>query len=388
MLNHPKRKVVIPIAVLCRGGTEAQTLYLMKALKPLDFEVQVVCFYESDPEVVKDFEDSGAQVILLNRLRSRGKFQLFKALYRHYREHAPDVVHVQYVEQGLLAIAAAWLAGIPVRLATVHQLGASYGHREKLLLHVAARLTTMFLCVSLAVEKSWFGDGALWNHARPETRPHWTIYDCVDTMQTRSSFSNFSDELRNRYRLASGPVIGVVGRICREKGQMVLINALSLVVNSYPDLQALIIGENYLERELNASIAKLGLERNVIMTGRLLPHEVNSLYHIMDIVSVPSLTEGFGLTAIEAMAAGKPVVASRVGGLAEIVEDGVSGILVEPQDHEQLAAAIVKCLEFPGHAADLGAAGSRRVAALFSLESYGKEIRSLYEWAIRHSDMR
>jgi glycosyltransferase involved in cell wall biosynthesis len=381
--NGHKLLVVIPIAVLCRGGTEAQTLHLIKALKPYDYEIQVVCFYESDPEVIKDFENNGTQVILLNQLRRGGKFQLLMTLYRFYREQKPAVVHVQYVEQGLIALATAWLAGVPVRFATVHQMGTSYGYRQKLLLHIAARLTTMFLCVSLAVERSWFGDGAVWNPVRQEPRRHWTIYDCTDVALVRSlAHGGNNDALRRRYGLRSGPVIGVVGRTSREKGQMVLMQALPLIMKSFRDVQVLLVGENYLQDDIMANIEEYGLQQNVVMTGRLSQEEVYRLYSLMDVVAVPSLVEGFGLTAIEAMAAGKPVVASHVGGLAEIVEDGVTGTLVEPQNHQSLATAIIRFLETPGCATEFGAAGLRKVSAMFSLDGYRKEIRSLYEWAI------
>ena len=102
----------------------------------------------------------------------------------------------------------------------------------------------------------------------------------------------------------------------------------------------------------------------------------------MDMVAVPSLSEGFGLTAVEAMAAGLPVVASRVGGLIEIVQDGLTGILVEPENHTELANAMLKCLKDREYAIQLGVAGRERVDAMFSTNAYADLIVSLYKWAL------
>lgn len=380
--NH-KIKVMIPIAILCYGGTEAQTLHLIKILKRSGYEIEVVCFYENYADVVKEYEDNGASVTLLNLDKKNNKLRLFRSLYKYYFERHPDIIHVQYVQQGFIALAAALLAHVPIRFATVHQLGSSYGNFQRMLLRTASRMTTMFLCVSQAAERSWFGNGAVWNPARPNISRHCTIYDSVDVERIRNLVSNSDrNKLQNRYGLKNGPIIGIVGRTSHDKGQIILIDACSIVVKSFPDVQVLIVGEDYQRGEIMGRASYHGLQRNVVMTGRLPAKELYELYSVMDVLTVPSRFEGFGLTAVEAMAAGLPVVASRVGGLPEIVQDGVTGFLVEPQDYRELADAILKCLTDLDYAVQLGAAGRHRAEAMFSIDVYTQSINTLYKWAI------
>jgi len=345
----------------------------------------VVCFYDYKEDVVKEFEAIGATVTLLKHGR-RSKIRLFRSLYRVYCQRCPDVVHVQYVEQGFVAVAAALAAKVPIRFATVHQLGSTYGKFQHLLLHTAARFSTLFLCVSQGAEHSWFNDSALWDPARAENRKHWTIYNCVDEERIRTVVSRTDrDALKIRYGIGKGPVIGVIGRTSFEKGQSVLLDAFAIVIKTIPGATLLVIGEDYQRNELMAQAEMLGLEEKMIMTGRLPKEEVYKLYGIIDVVAVPSRHEGFGLIAAEGMAASRPVVASRVGGLTEIVEDGVTGILVERHNYRELAAAILQCLNKPEFAAKLGSTGRRRVAEMFSVDAYDSAIVSLYQWAIRRN---
>jgi glycosyltransferase involved in cell wall biosynthesis len=382
--QNNKIKVMIPIAILCYGGTEAQTLHLVRVLKRYGYEIEVVCFYENYADIVKEYENNGATVTLLNLDKQNTKFKLFHSLYQYYLKRRPDIVHVQYVQQGFIALAAALLAHVPIRFATVHQLGSNYGIFQRMLLRTASRMTTMFLCVSQAAERSWFGDGAVWNPANPNMRRHCTIYNGIDIDQIKNMVSNSnSNKLKSRYGLKKGPIIGIVGRTSYEKGQLVLIDACTIVAKSFPDVQVLIVGEDYLRDEIMLRASKQGLQHNVVMTGRIPSNELYQLYNIMDLVAIPSCSEGFGLTAIEAMAAGKSVVASRVGGLTEIVQNGITGFLVEPQNHQKLADAILKCLKNHDYSAQLGITGRQRVEGMFSLDIYAEAIISLYQWAIK-----
>jgi L-malate glycosyltransferase len=380
--NH-KIKVMIPIAILCYGGTEIQTLHLIKILRMSGYEIEVVCFYENYADIVKEYENNGATVTLMNLDKKNNKLKLFHSLYQYYLKRRPDVVHVQYVQQGFIALAAALLAHVPIRFATVHQLGSNFGNLQRTLLRTASRMTKMFLCVSQAAERSWFGDSTIWNPTLPNIRKHCTIYNSVDVERIKNIVNNSDrNKLQSRYGLKNGPIIGIVGRTSHEKGQLVLINACSIVAKSFPDIQVLIVGEDYYRDEIMLKASEHGLQRDVIMTGRVSSNELYQLYSIMDLIAIPSLSEGFGLTAVEAMAAGLPVVASRVGGLAEIVQDGVTGFLVEPQDHRELAAAILKCLTDRDYAVQLGAAGRHRAEAMFSIDVYTQSINTLYQWAI------
>jgi len=384
--KHHEIKVVIPIAILCYGGTEVQTLHLLRVLKRNGCEVEVVCFYENYADIVKEYENNGATVTLLNLDKKKNKLKLFHVLYQFYRERCPDVVHVQYVQQGFIALAAALLAHVPIRFATVHQLGAPYGFLQHFLLRAAAQMATMFLCVSEAAERSWFGASSFWNADNPGLRRHCTIYNSIDIERINSLISSIDkDMLRNYYGLKKGPIVGIVGRTSIDKGQLVLIEACSIIAKSFPHVQILIVGEDHQRDEIMMKAAAVELQKNVVFTGRLPAQEVYKLYSLMDLLVVSSRFEGFGLTAAEAMAAGVPVVASRVGGLLEIVQDGVTGLHVEPQDPQELADALLKCLKNRDRAAQFGEAGKLRVKTMFSFDIYTETVTSLYQWAMEKS---
>ena len=381
--KHHEIKVVIPIAILCYGGTEMQTLNLLRVLKRNGYQVEIVCFYENYADIVKEYENNGAVVTLLNLDKKRSKLELFHILYNFYRNRRPAIVHVQYVRQGFIALAAAFLAKVPVRFATVHQLGSPYGFLQHLLLRTASRMTTMFLCVSQSAERSWFGNASVWDAGPSSQKRHCTIYNSIDIEQIRSLVNSIDKaKLRAQYGLKRGFIVGIVGRTSNDKGQLVLIDACAIIAKSFPHIQILIVGEDHQRDEIMKKASDVGLQNSVLFTGRLTTDEVYKLYGIMDILVVASRFEGFGLTAAEAMAAGVPVVASRVGGLIEIVQDRVTGLHVAPLNHQELADALLTCLKDPQQRMRFGEAGIVRVKAMFSFDIYEKAIASLYQWAI------
>jgi glycosyltransferase involved in cell wall biosynthesis len=381
--QNRKIRILILISVLGYGGTETQTLHLVKVLRQAEYEVEVVCLYEYYDDVVSEYKDNGAVVTLLKLPDRKSILKIFRSLYDYFLARRPDVIHVQYIEQGFISVLAAWLAKVPIRFATVHQLGTPYGFNKRLLLRTASKMTTMFLSVSQAAEKSWFGDSRLCVTSNSEIENHCTIYNCVDIERIKNLIKDADkNELRKRYDLKEGFIIGIVGRINYNKGQLILIDAVSKIVKNYPDIQVLIIGHDQQRDDIIARASQYDLANKVIFTGKLSLREVYQLYSIMNVLVIPSLYEGFGLTAVEAMAAGLPVIASRVGGLMEIIKDNITGFLIDPQNTNQLADDIARIWENPEYAAKLGEAGRQRAEEMFSFDVYVQAITMLYQWAI------
>ena len=146
----------------------------------------------------------------------------------------------------------------------------------------------------------------------------------------------------------------------------------------FPDAQLLIFGDGP-DKELLAQLAEdLKITNNVHWAGQQSSNEVYKLYSVMDIVAVPSVFEGFGLVAAEAMAAGLPVVGTNVGGLAEVIEDGKTGYLVPPGNSMAIADALVQLLSDPEMAVAMGNRGQVRARQQFSMEQFGQTILSAY----------
>jgi glycosyltransferase involved in cell wall biosynthesis len=171
------------------------------------------------------------------------------------------------------------------------------------------------------------------------------------------------------------PVVGLVGRLVPEKGVDVFLRAAALVSAVVPQARFLVVGDGPLRPDLEHRAAVLGLAGAVTFTGYR--SDAPRLLAGLDVLAVPSRSDGSPLVVCEAMAAGVPVVASRVGGLPDLVEDGGSGLLVRPGEAEDLARALVSLLLDPEAARRLGARG-RRLAAGRSHERLVDRMTQLY----------
>jgi glycosyltransferase involved in cell wall biosynthesis len=149
------------------------------------------------------------------------------------------------------------------------------------------------------------------------------------------------------------------------------------LAEKFPDVCFLVVGDGGIKDELEEQARQLGLGRRIVFTG--FRSDVPDLLSEAAISVLPSLSEGTSNTLLESMAAGIPVVATRVGGNPEVIEDGVSGLLVPPRDSAALAAAMGRLLEDEELAIRLGQAGIRRVAELFSIEGSIDQTEHLYQ---------
>jgi glycosyltransferase involved in cell wall biosynthesis len=367
-----QKEVLIAIPMLLIGGTEMQTLNLARVLLSADYQTTVCCYYEFNNSMVSLMEATGAKVILMKLKRSDGMFSLMIKLRKLFKELKPDIVHVQYIAPGLLPVIAARLAKISTLFATVHQPGRVYNWKAKLLLRAAARLCTAFFCNSKSVEESWFGDSEVLAPDRiGSKRKHFTIYNGVDVAKIESILKETdTNKIRKSLNIGDKKVVGIVGRLRGEKGQGVLLSAMADVIKVFPDSGLIVVGDGPDRMSLELRAKSLGLESNILWLGQKDRNEVFQLYSIMDVVAVPSLFEGFGLSAAEAMAAGRPVVGSRVDGLTEIIEEGVTGYAVPVNNSGKMAGAIIEVLNNPEKAEAMGSQGHDRVKNMFSLERF------------------
>ncbi len=186
--------------------------------------------------------------------------------------------------------------------------------------------------------------------------------------------------IRERYDLqAEQLVIGTVAHVFPRKGYEYLIVALASVRQTLPHVRCLIVGEGDPEytARLQALVQQHGLESVLFFVGY--QADVRPYLKVMDIMVLPSILEGFGIALLEAMAMGTPVVATRVGGIPEVVDEGVTGLLVKPKDAESLAVAILSLLCDPERRRHMGQAGIQRVEAMFTSERLGGQLMALYD---------
>ena len=188
--------------------------------------------------------------------------------------------------------------------------------------------------------------------------------------------------LRDEYGMEPGaPIVGVVGRLELEKGHPTLLEAWPLVLAEQPGAYLMIVGEGSRLDALHAIAREQGIERHVIFTGRR--DDIPAITAAFDVAVLPSYREAQGLTILEAMALSRPVVASNVGGIPEMVEDGVTGLLVPPHDPPALAAAIVRLLADHQLADMVARAGHDLVHDRFCIQLMVNAVQELYDEGAR-----
>jgi len=170
--------------------------------------------------------------------------------------------------------------------------------------------------------------------------------------------------VRRRHSLGAAPVVVCVSRLVARKGQDVLVSGWPRVLARHPDARLLLVGGGPAEKSLRRAVARLGLERSVVLTGPVAADELPAYYAAGDVFAMPCRTrragldvEGLGMVFLEAAACGRPVVGGTSGGAPEAVRDGVTGHVVEPRSPDAVAARIADLLADPARAAAMGRAG-------------------------------
>jgi glycosyltransferase involved in cell wall biosynthesis len=209
----------------------------------------------------------------------------------------------------------------------------------------------------------------------PVTPPQvQVIHNGIDVPAFGDSAANgLRDELKLR---PDAFIIGIIGRIAEEKDHVTLLRAMQQVRQARPDAVLLVIGDGPIGPQVRSAASELGVADVVKFLG--FRHDVPALLQLLDVFVLSSTTEGISLTLLEAMAARKPIVATRVGGNPEVVIDGQTGLLVPSKDPQALATAILKVANDPAFRKQLGQAGRVRVESAFSQEQMVAQYHTLY----------
>jgi glycosyltransferase involved in cell wall biosynthesis len=353
--------VVITLAEV--GGAQSYVMSLLPALAER-FEVTVAAHGEGPVrEAAETLRLRYVPLRHLQRPISPWRDALALAeLVRLIRRVRPDVVHASSSKAGVLGRVAAWATGVPLRFFTVHgwAFGASTG-RSALLYRWADRLVSPLTTATICVSELERAAGLAAHTCRAERT--LVIRNAVDVRGAPRSRA-----ARPR------PLLIAVGRLRPPKDFETLLRALALLPAEQVD--AVIVGDGPQRGELEALVARLGLQDRVRFEGER--RDVPSLLAHADLFVLSSRSEGLPVSVLEAMAAGLPVVASAVGGIAELVVDGETGVLVGPADAEALAAALGRLAAEPELRRRLGDAGRARAEELFDLEAFRRAHVELY----------
>ena len=277
------------------------------------------------------------------------------------RRERPHIVHVNSAKAGALGRLAAWLARVPIRVYTVHGWSfTAHGGTSSAVYRVAERalrpLTTMTICVAESERRAGLEAGTC-DEATTVVIRNGVELPSAAAVESRSG----------PYRLVT------VGRLQAPKDPLTLVRALGELGGPG---EAVIAGDGPDRPAVEGEVRRLGLQSVVRLAGER--DDVGELLAKADLFVLSSRSEGLPLSILEAMATGLPVVASRVGGVPELVVDGETGLLVPPGDPHALAAAIERLLDDPALRRRLGTAGRTRVSEHFDLASARRAHLDLY----------
>ena len=276
------------------------------------------------------------------------------AIFRRWR---PDVVHTHDQRALFYAGPAAWVTGVPMVVHTRHGRDVHATPRQAMICRRLSKLVDRFVCVSEEVATLSRQQGI------DESRLH-TILNGIDI----SRFGFHGPK-------ASGPVV-TVARLSPEKDVANLVRATAMAVERAPALRVEVAGGGPCREELGRLAAGLGVADRIAFLGEV--RDVPAVLARARMFVLPSRSEGIPLTVLEAMACGLPVVGSRVGGLPEVVEEGVTGLLVPPADPAALATAMVEIWSDPDRRDRMGNAGRRRADECFDIRRMVAQYEALY----------
>lgn len=341
-------KVLIAIPCLLTGGTEIQTLNLVRALVQGGHQVTTACYFEYTENMVKLYEEAGSKVVLFSKEGVRlggvkGILFLLKNLWKIKFSLRPDVVHVQYMAPGAIPIILLKLMGQKSIVATAHTNADVYGTKAmKLLKFLQSHVLRTFTCITLKAEKNFFGSCSLFDPSirRIPAHAHYTIYNALP------GYIQITDKKREIKDIVT---IGVVSRLEHIKGMDLVVPAFAKVYEKNKNIRLQVVGDGSLRQQMEDDANRFHLGKIIEFAGMQQQRDLQSYYDKIDVLLMPSRSEGFGLTAIEGMARSCVLVASNTGGLPEVVREGYVGLLHQPESVNDLANKICSLIENPKH---------------------------------------
>jgi glycosyltransferase involved in cell wall biosynthesis len=352
------------------GGTERQVTNLALGIDPLQFDLHLacLCYMGELLEELKTLRAPRPEFRIGSLYSPRTLWQAIRLAY-YVRRNLIQVVHSYGFYPNVFTVPVARLAGASIVVASIRDTGDLLTPMQTRLQKLVCRFADCVLVNADAIRDRLIEQG----------------YDPGKIVVIRNGIapSNFARRERSAVLRAelgfppSARLVAVFSRLNPMKGVEYFLDAAFILAERFPDVRFLVAGDGGSKKELEDRACRLGLGSRIVFTG--FRSDVRDLLSEAAISVLPSLSEGTSNTLLESMAAGIPVVATNVGGNPEVIEDGISGLLVPPRDSAAIAAAVGRLLEDEELSSRLGQAGMRRVSDLFSLSRSVHETEHLYQ---------
>ena len=362
--SHPRPRVLQLLATGGTGGAQESYSGLLLRLDRAKYDVRAVSL--SAGSAVQRLRRLGVAVDVIDATDDEAAV---RELAAYLRRNEIDLVHAHMYRAEVIGTRAALAAGTAVIMATVHSSRVRSDEDVTTLAGLTEHMDRLIVPSSSIEAK-----------VRAERRD--TRYSVIPNGVDLDRFSAPTPDCGLREELgmpSDGLLMGIVARLEAEKGHRFLVAAMPEILAAAPRTWLAIVGEGSLAGDLRAQAAGLSAPARdrVVFTGRR--EDVSAITADLDVAVLPSLREAQGISLLEAMARRVPVVASAVGGIPEVVTDGVDGLLVAPADAPALAAAAIRLLTDTELRRRLGEAGYRTVAERFSIEAQVRRTEELYD---------
>jgi glycosyltransferase involved in cell wall biosynthesis len=351
------------------GGTERMVLEFVRGTNREKYDLFVGALL-SGGSLFSEVSELGAQTVDFNKRRYNEVGVLIK-LFSFMKQTRIDLVHLYGLQADVLGRIAARLAGVSVVVSGIRSPELWRKWHHSWLDKGTSGLVDLYISNSEAGRQTTIKREGI----SPEKIV--TIYNGID--MTEFDNPNFDkNSLRTTYGLASSTqVVGVVANLRSMKGHADVIAALPAIVEQIPDVAFMFIGRDNMNGEIQRLAQESGLSEYIIFTG--FNPEVRPFYELFDLFLLPSTWEGCPVSILEAMAMGKPVVGTTVGGIPELVVEGQTGLLIPPHNPVAIASSVVSLLKKPDEARKMGQAGRARVEEHFTLPEMVRKIETVYD---------
>jgi glycosyltransferase involved in cell wall biosynthesis len=348
------------------SGSERHLLALLPALRERGVDARFLGLDVPDTDAGRFYEELQAVGVPFEQVRCTFDLnpRMVADVVKAVRRAKPDLLHTHLVHGDIYGSMASRVTRVPF-VSTRHNddryLLGPFRHVDRLFARRAGRIMAISDAVRLFLERAGLPREKL-----------VTVRYGLDTLPAATSQVTPAE-----LGIGAGvPLLLAIGRLIAQKDHATLLRAFAAVSAEQPDAVLAILGGGPLEAETRQLVSELGLDDAVFLPGRL---ETRDWLERANIFVHTSRWEGFGIVLLEAMLAGLPIVATNVSAVPEVVEDGQTGVLVGPGDHDALAAALVRLLANPDEAARLGRAGLDRARAVFSVAAMTAATLAIYE---------
>jgi len=343
------------------------------------FDLHIFSLRPGRPEVAGSLRALGIPVTELNQ-RSAYDLAVPLALVRYIRRERIDIIHTHLLGADIIGRLAGFITRRPV-VSTIHNARIDLD-KEPRRRQWLERWTARLWCSRLIVVSGLLRDEIAEWFDFPRSRVI-AIPNGVDTARFRPAPGFDAADIRRKLLGGDYRMVSNVARLVPQKAQSYLVEAMAPVLSARPDVRLALVGDGPLRDEVMELAARLDIDEKVVITG--IRSDVPAILAATDVFVLSSLWEGMPVALLEAMAAGCPAVATDVGGVAQVLKHGVTGLLVRPADPPALAAAISECLDHPELARQRAAAAQKMVVAEYDITTMIRRWENVYRYELRRT---